>query len=829
MIHIFRILKTALTLIALLTFIAVVGIIIYVNQVGFPGRYGEWLRSELADRGLHLTFDTLRYDFRDGLVATEVSFYSDAEKTTPLLEAREIKLDLDKTKALRGTFQLRDIQVTEGTARIPVDENGRLVTATHINGELSITESGRALIQNTSGVIEGLHLTLDTDLKLINGDQNKIDEKQKDALQSNHVLSIILDELSLWNFKEETPPQLNFKITGDLKTPERLHTTFTLNASELSRNDYHIQTLKITGDVQSQLVTLDDILIQDDSGSVTGQADWSVTRQEGRLRLLSDLNFQACLKNCFNISILEKLEFNKPPTLQIQGTYANNSNGPMSVKITGHGEIDQFKFLKEPYSGLSSEFSWQDGDLYLRDLEVTHPKGQLRGNILLENGLARYDLYSTLPLQAYRPFILKDSPLEDTLKGLEFNENSTIIIDANGTSDRTDLTSWSALGKAYFTNFSYRSARCHNLSSDFNFIPGQSEFSNISALLNDDAEPARLKHKGDPSQELYADRILYRNSNRITTVSNLRGKLWPTPIIRIFAPETAKAIENDFHFYQPPHLVLNGSFAGRAEDISKTIFSVSINTDGQTDYPFLGKNLPLQKLKSDVIVRGNIITAKNISASSLKGTFEGIVEANVTSNQDTKYKGSIKWDNLNFPLISKLYEFDEEEKGLLRGSIDFTGSGTEIRRFNANGLLGITKGHLVSLPILGPLSPVIAGILGKERLGYESAKEASVNFAIRKGIAQTRDFVATSKNLTLTGEGWVDLHTDQMDFIVRMNARGLLGLVALPLSPVKGILQFRGTGDYGEPDWQPAPFTLPAKGDNDPLFRKPGKALIVPE
>jgi len=47
----------------------------YLNQIGFPGQYGEWLRARLAERGIHLSFESIHYDLRKGLVATSVSFY----------------------------------------------------------------------------------------------------------------------------------------------------------------------------------------------------------------------------------------------------------------------------------------------------------------------------------------------------------------------------------------------------------------------------------------------------------------------------------------------------------------------------------------------------------------------------------------------------------------------------------------------------------------------------------------------------------------------------------------------------------------------------------
>ena len=77
MIRTIRVARTTLLLSLGVICLAIIGGSIYLNQVGFPGRYGDWLKSELSDRGVYLSFDTLRFDFQRGLVATNVLFYRD--------------------------------------------------------------------------------------------------------------------------------------------------------------------------------------------------------------------------------------------------------------------------------------------------------------------------------------------------------------------------------------------------------------------------------------------------------------------------------------------------------------------------------------------------------------------------------------------------------------------------------------------------------------------------------------------------------------------------------------------------------------------------------
>ncbi len=63
---------------------------------------------------------------------------------------------------------------------------------------------------------------------------------------------------------------------------------------------------------------------------------------------------------------------------------------------------------------------------------------------------------------------------------------------------------------------------------------------------------------------------------------------------------------------------------------------------------------------------------------------------------------------------------------------------------------------------------------------------------------------------------------------VRMNARGFLGIITLPLRPFYGLFQFRGTGPIQDPEWENVMFTSPPQAQKDNLLAPP-KAKAVPD
>jgi hypothetical protein len=72
-----------------------------------------------------------------------------------------------------------------------------------------------------------------------------------------------------------------------------------------------------------------------------------------------------------------------------------------------------------------------------------------------------------------------------------------------------------------------------------------------------------------------------------------------------------------------------------------------------------------------------------------------------------------------------------------------------------------------------------------------------------------------------TGDATADLNRTTLDMTIRMNARGLLGVITLPLKPFYGLFQFRGTGPLKEPKWDNVMFTSPPESQKERLLAPP--------
>ena len=128
--------------------------------------------------------------------------------------------------------------------------------------------------------------------------------------------------------------------------------------------------------------------------------------------------------------------------------------------------------------------------------------------------------------------------------------------------------------------------------------------------------------------------------------------------------------------------------------------------------------------------------------------------------------------------------------------------------------------------MFGPLTPLIGGVLNEESAGFQRAKSAFFTFKIQDGILTSNDFQTATTSLNFTGEGSLDLKERAIDMTLRMNARGLLGLITLPLRPFAGLFQFRGTGSLKDPIWENLKITAPQDTQKQILLEAP-KAKVI--
>ena len=454
--------------------------------------------------------------------------------------------------------------------------------------------------------------------------------------------------------------------------------------------------------------------------------------------------------------------------------------------------------------------------------------GALSGRVLIQADTIRYSADSTLPISVFNPFIAPESGLAKIINRCTFHQNSRVHLVADGSIPRSNLKEWSSTGTADLANVAYRGVPLKSLRADYSMTLAEHIYSNIEATFDYSAYVLRRRHGGPNTAVVRAERISHDRATHLTHLVKLRGTAWPAPVLRMFAPKAADHIETAYRFRKPPTFTTTGT-VGHLDTVALTDVKTRLIANGRTHYTFLDHELDLDQVTANVRYLHRRVEVSKLKMRTFDGPVEGNVEVTIKPGKRSGFSGGIHWTHLPLASIANTFGFAKANQGYVTGRFDFKGAAGDIRSLNGTGAIGLERGHLFFVPVFGPLSGLLGEIVGDKRASHEEARDASCTFAIKDGVWHTRDFLTSTPSTVFTGEGTIDLQHKSIDMTVRMNARGLLGLITLPLRPFNGLFQFRGQGLLKNPSWKNAPFVPPRDGRNDPIFRTPGRAVIVPE
>jgi len=136
--------RIALILILVLVPIILTSAVLYLNNQGLNTEIREAISQQLSARGMHIEFDSLSYKVTSGLVAKNVTVYSDETKQTTIAVLPHTTLNLDKTKLLRGIKKINDVTILDGQIAIPIDPEdpyGTKLELEKINGKIEFPDS----------------------------------------------------------------------------------------------------------------------------------------------------------------------------------------------------------------------------------------------------------------------------------------------------------------------------------------------------------------------------------------------------------------------------------------------------------------------------------------------------------------------------------------------------------------------------------------------------------------------------------------------------------------------------------------------------------------
>ena len=822
-IKIFRNLRTLLWL-ALVALIPLgLGALYWANQTGLPEDWREAIERELSNHGAHVQIDALTYLPLRGFAANGVRIFAEKERIHEISSLERVQIVLDNTRLAKGEFRLRKIELNNARLALPVDPKnpaGEALGFTGIFGTILMSEGRKIEVRDAHATVGGIDITLTARLLGKNPKYGGPDDEKNEGRRREMIANIIR-HLQDWKFDSENPPQVHVDLEGDLSDKNTLRAAFRCAANRIEKKQYALTDLEADGELSGPLLTISRFSANDSRGSLTGHADYQLESREGRFDVESSIDIPRLLKAWAALPVDNGFLLGGSQKFSVAGGFELPEESAPVVNLTGHGRCESVLFRGIAFDSVESWFSWQKGDLFLRDLTLTRPDGKAEAKVLIEDGFVRLALHSTLPAPLYKPFF-PGKPLEKVIGDFSENEGASTEITLEGSFVPKDRLSWSYTGHGTLRNLSYRGVPVKSASCSFILNHRELDFYDGALTFDYSAYPLRKSFAGPSSGSATIGRIRYDAPLKQVFVEDVSGNFWAAPMVRFFAPRIADGLEQ-YRFHRPPSM--RGSGVVDVTPQGRTDLKIKFSTPDSADYKFLGENLTLAAPSADVRIVGNEVRVSDLQTE----VFAGEVKAKFTNTGANLLSGEMTVSRLPMASLAKTYGFEMKGGGKLTGRIEFTLPNGSITEMSGEGLLALEKAELFSVPMFGPLSKVMARVLDDDRAGFERAKSAFCTFVIRKGILRTRDFQTATTSITFAGDGSVDLSERTIDFTIRLNARGLLGLITLPLRSFTGLFQFRGTGPIKDSVWENVRFTQPTDEQNEILLRPPPKALIVPE
>jgi len=802
--HLVRNLRSLVFVLVAASIAAVVGGVWWVTQTGLPESWRLRIEGEVAKHGTFVKIGSLSYHPLRGLVAKEVRVFSDPDRQKEISRLEGLVLDFDNAKLAKGEFQLAKIELDNATLSLPIhpdDPHTEVLEVTTASGTFILPGPGRVEIRNARGMVSGIQLSLNAKLSSEgNSSGNKSGQKQSDSTLD--LIAQVLKELKKWSFDSESPPELNVYIEGNTRKPESTTAKLSLVAKSVEKNRHRLDEVSATAEISGKLLTITSLEATNGQRKLSGHVDYDLNTQSGRFDVSSSLEIPPLLQSWFNLPPIPDLLVAGKQHVSAAGEFNIHANGKPTIHMIGKASCEATLLRGLLFDTISTSFSWRDGDLFLKDIRLRRPDGEAFGKVLIQWPLVRMQIDSTLAPPIYDPLV-SGNAMKTLINRFKTSEGTKFKIHLEGGFDATDRESWAYTGSGSAQDITYREVPVKNATCNFDLSAHQQLYSDGRITFDYKDYPLAKQHGGPKEGNVSVDLIRYTHSNRLLHIKGVSGKIWPAPMVRLFASKLSDSLEI-YRFHSTPQL--DGSGTVDLGNQGNTALTINFSSDSPADYQLLGSDVRLEHPKGTVLIKNQHISVNNLAFDAFKGT--GLV--NLEFPGDGSMKNDVQWSGFSMNEINSCFKLNMECGGELTGRLGFSMFKSKLSTMNGNGHFSLVKSELFSVPVFGPLSTLISGVLRDKRTGFERAKNASCNFLIQDGVLASDDFKTNTSSLVFAGEGTVDLINKTLDMTMRLNARGfLIKLITLPFRPFAGMFQFRGTGPLNGTKWEHVLFTTP--------------------
>ncbi|HZS17149.1 MAG TPA: AsmA-like C-terminal region-containing protein [Candidatus Udaeobacter sp.] len=770
-----RIAITLLRLVILALIAAIGGGGYYLAKRGFGRQWRNRVVDELRKHGVEASIGRLTLDPFRGLVAKNVRIFDYKNRENTLALISQVSLDINYAALIHHEAFLNALDVRNAQISLPFksgDDQGHKAVLTNLRAHVYFPPE-QIYLSQAEGIFCGIRISATGQLIKRENYQPSAALSAEEWQKRLSIAQRVVNELQKFRFPGSLP-SLQIKFSGDVAELEKARVEATLRGDRLQRGSYEIRDLSAAAEWNNERLNIAHCEWSDDMGSFAGRANWNVRGSSAHLQARSNLDLKRFLDALGMSEAVADLEFQAPPLVEVSGSL-NFREDRFKPDIIGHLAFGRFTYKKVPFSDVSADFSWDGERTLVRDLRLRHQTGQVRADLLNAPSDFRLNIESTIAPDALRG--IAPPQMSDFLRQWEWQRSPAIRLVIRG--QDSNPASWKGDGNVVLGRTRFRGIWMNSADARIHFADG--------AVAYDDLHVTRSEGSGTGS-------FTYDFKKHEVRISNIKSSLNPAEVIFWIDPKVSNTVA-PYKFRRPPSVTANGLYQFRGG--KNTNLEIKVEAPNGMDYVFLGKTLPFDRVSARLLFTNDRLQITDFRGALMSGIVRGNADISLAKN-DPRYRANISVNEMNFPLLTNLYFNYKTALGLLNGTYDFSGLGSDARTMRGRGKVEVTNGDVFAIPIFGPLSGILNRIVPGS--GYSIAHRATASFKIDEGTIHTDNFDADGTLFNMLGHGDIHFLDDKLDFNVRLNMKG----PGVLLTPMYKLFEYSGTGSLKKPDWRPA-------------------------
>jgi hypothetical protein len=752
-------------------------LLVYLQLVGFSPEWRAKVARAIGGSTFAVEIGKLTFHPFEGIVAEGVTLKRRGESSVRLARIDRLVVSPNLAALLRGRVSIDRLGLESAEADIPFSDDGRepsTLELRDIRAEI-LNGNGLLTISRAECLFEGIHLVLHG--HLLNPETVSIRHTPPTPEHVEQRTAAIRAALAAVRRARFTGarPELDVAVRGDLSQPESIAAdSITLRAGGVKYDALSFDRVNLAASFVDRALRLAHLRAAGRSGSVQIAGEWNVLTSSGRFDVNGRLRSAPLLVLAGRSDLAEQIFFDQPPALDATITL---SPGPRGLSVSALGQVSTkgFRLKGVRGRGFSAAFAWKNQQLYVQDAVLHSSTGVVQASVMMSPGRLRIGLDSAADPREFREFFgPKERAIIDLL---DFKDPPKLHITLDGT--RPSLDAMSGSGTLELGRSAMRGSWI--------------DFAKSQVVIQDRAI-------------LYKDLVIGKGAQRATgsftydfgrhevRLDGIRSNLDPPAVLMWVDPRIAATVAV-YRFRTPPDVRADG--LAHMEDPNRNDLHVAVNAPGGLAYTLLNRDLVFGATQGTVWIKGQKVLVDVPKSSLYRGGVA--LKTQVSTNPaDPTFGVDVSVDHVDFPSLTRLYFGYSKSQGAMSGHYAFTASLREPSKMRGSGSVRVEEGHVLAIPLFGPLSDVISAII--PGAGHESARLATADFTIGDQWIRTKNLEIQGAGFELFGDGGVQFPSGRLDLTVRINAKGIPGLVLLPVSK---LLEYVSTGFVSDPQWRP--------------------------